>query len=116
MDSEGGVKRAVKVRVAEAWSKRREMSRMLMNKATALKNMKKVYDACIIQLLLYEAEAWGPTMRLENVLIKCDRKMMRYIADIIWRDGMNTVAKICVVKGLSCALRSRRLRSLYTYI
>lgn len=46
---------------------------------------------------LYVAEVWGLTKELEDLLIKCDRKMLRCIAGITWKDRPSnaTVAKKC---------------------
>ncbi len=112
LDSEGGVERAVRMRVSAAWSKWREIAGLLINKHIPLRNRAGVYDACIRPVLLYGAEAWGLTQRLEGVLISCDRRMLRYMAGVTWRDGVGSVevAERCEVKELSVVLKMRRLR------
>ena len=112
LDCEGGVERAVRMRVAAAWSKWREIARLLTNRHIPLRNRAGVYTACIRPVMLYGAEAWGLTQRLEDVLIKCDRRMLRRMAGITWRDDISSVevARRCRVKQLDVVLREKRLR------
>ena len=56
VDREGGVERAVRARVATAWSKWREIAGLLGNKRIPLKNRAHIYSACIRSVLLYGAE------------------------------------------------------------
>lgn len=48
---------------------------------------------------------------LVTAVIKPDTSMLRYIADITWRDSMSNaaLAERCGVKELNCTLGSRRL-------
>ena len=112
LDSEGGVERTVKMRVSAAWHKWRDISSLLTNKSLPLKNRARVYDACIRSVLLYGAEGWPMTERLANVLTSCDRRMLRYMAGVTWRDGLRSeeVAVRCGVEMLDVVLRRKRLR------
>ena len=47
LDPEGGVERAVRMRVSAAWYKWRDISSPLINKSVPLKNRARVYYACI---------------------------------------------------------------------
>jgi hypothetical protein len=47
LDSECGVERSVRTRVAAAWKKWREMAGLLINKCIPLRYRGKVYEACI---------------------------------------------------------------------
>jgi hypothetical protein len=71
-----------------------------------------VFDACIRPVLLYGAEAWGVTQGLESVFVSCDRRILRHMVGVTWRDGVSSVevAARCNVKELSVVLRERRLR------
>lgn len=82
LDSEGRVERAVRRRVAAAWRKGSEISGLLMNRIIPLKNRSKVNDTCIRSLQLYGVEVWALTKKLGDVPIKCDRRMLRYMAGV----------------------------------
>lgn len=47
-----------------------------------------------------------------DVLCRCDRRMLRYVAGVRWQDGKssNEVAEMCGVEDLFVELRKRRLR------
>lgn len=51
-----------------------------------------IYDTYSRSVLLYDTEACGLMERLENVLMKCDKKMLGYLAGITWRSGMSSTA------------------------
>ena len=112
LDSEGGVERTVRMRVSAAWHKWRDISSLLINKCLPLKNRARVYDACIRSVLLYGAEGWPMTERITSILTSCDRRMLRYMAGVTWRDGLRSeeVAERCGVETLDVLLRRRRLR------
>ena len=63
-------------------------------------------------VLLYGAESWELTQRLEHLLRACDRRMLRYMASVSLADRMSSleVARRCGVRLLEDALRERRLR------
>ena len=46
-----------------------------------------------------------------NILRRCDRRMLRYMAGVSWQDGKfsSMVAKMCGVDDLSVMLRQTRL-------
>ena len=112
LDSEGGVERAVRMRVSTAWRKWREIAGLLVNRNIPLKSRGRVYDACIRPVLLYGAESWGLTQRMEEVLRGCDRRMLRYMAGVKWMDGVSSaeVAERCGVRETGVVLRAKRLR------
>lgn len=112
IDCEAGVERTVRMRVAAAWSKWREMSSLLTNHSIPLKSRAGVYEACIRSVLLYGSETWAINERHSVILRSCDRKMLRYIAGVRWQDqvGSGEVAERCGVKELEVRLRQGRLR------
>ena len=73
-----GVKLAVRDRICCAWSKWRELVSLLVNYSIPLEEKAKVYCACVRPALLYSAETWALTERLEGLLASCDHKMLRY--------------------------------------
>ena len=97
LDSEGGVERTVRTTVSAAWHKWRDIASLLINKSLPLKNRARVYDACIRSVLLYGAEGWPVTEKIASILTSCDRRMMRYMAGVTWRDGLRSeeVAERC---------------------
>ena len=112
LDCEGGVERAVRARVSAAWQKWREIASLLVNRDIDLVERGRVYEACIRPVLLYGAETWALTRRLEEVLIRTDRRMVRYMARVTWESGLSSeeVARECGLGGLEENLRRRRLR------
>ena len=106
------MERSVRGRVAAAWRSWREIAGLLINRSIPLKNRGRVYDACIRPVLLYGSETWGMTRRLEKILVRSDRRMLRYMAGVTWRDDIRSVevARRCGVEELDVVLRRRRLR------
>ena len=47
---------------------------------------------------------------MEGILLSCDRRMFRYMAEVNWRDDMRSaeVARRCGVRELGDVLRVRR--------
>ena len=112
VDREGGVERAVRARVATACAKWREISGLLGNKRIPLKNRAHIYSACIRSVLLYGAESWPLTQRLEQCIQSCDRRMLRFLAGVSLRDRLSSavVARRCGLKEISDLARVRRLQ------
>ncbi len=109
LDCEAGVARAVRVRVAAAWRRWREVASLLVNHSIGLRS-KSIYEACVRSALLYGAETWALKDRLMDLLQSCDRRMPRYMAGVRWQQGNKEVAEMCGVEDLSVKLRKRRLR------
>jgi hypothetical protein len=78
LNSDGGVERVVRAIVSSAWRKWREIAGLLVKKTVSLRNRRKLYDACIRLVLLYDAASWGLTQRVESVMNSCDRRILRY--------------------------------------
>ena len=112
VDREGGVERAVRSRVATAWTKWREISGLLGNRRIPLKNRVHIYTACIRSVLLYGAESWPLTQRLEQCIQSCDRRMLRFLAGVSLRDRVSSaeVARRCGLQEISDVARVRRLQ------
>ena len=53
---------------------------MLINQNILLVNWARVYCACVSPVLLYAAETWVLTGKLEGILVRCDYRMLRYMA------------------------------------
>ena len=85
---------------------------MLVNSDIDLVERGRVNEACIRPVLLYGAETWALTRRLEEVLIRTDRRMVRYMARVTWESGLlsEVAARECGLGGLEESLRRRRLR------
>ena len=103
LDSEAGVEREVRARVAAAWRNWWVLSSLFGNKGIPLKSRGKVYEACIRSILLYGAETWALTDRLMKVLRGCDRKMLRYMAGVRMMDPISSkiVAERCGLTELT---------------
>ena len=108
----GGLERAVRARVGAAWGKWKEIASLLVNRGIPQHHHRKVYEACIRSVMLYGGwETWALTARLEGILLSCDRRMLRYMAGVTWRDRVRSVeaARRCGVRELGDVLRVRRL-------
>ena len=112
IDSEGGVERAVRAKVASAWNKWRDISALLRNGAVPLVHRGAIYEMCIRPVLLYGGENWALTDRVRNILITCDRKMLRYMAGISWEDRVRSdeVARRCGLVEIDRIISAKRLR------
>ena len=55
--------------------------------------------------MLYGGEAWALTRRLTRILLGCDKKMLRYMAGVSWRNRVSSLE----VRELGAVLRGRRL-------
>ena len=64
----------------------REISGLLLNKGIPLARRGMVFDACIRSVLLHGGKTCALTKRLENVLVGCDRRMLRNMAGVTRRD------------------------------
>lgn len=111
-DCEAGLERAVRARVAAAWKKWREMASLLTNKSIPLRIRGSVYESCVRSVLLYGAEIWALTEKLEDILKSCDGRMLRYMAGVRWQDRISTeeVSNRCGVRKIQDKLRYRRLQ------
>ena len=89
----GGVlESAVRHRISGAWSKWRELVSLLVNYSIQLEERTKVYCACVRPALLYAAETWALTERLEGLLASCDHSKLRYKSRVRWQDRITNEA------------------------
>lgn len=112
LDCEARVERAVRSRVAAAWRKWRELVTLLVNQGIPLKRRGGFYEACVRPVLMYGSETWALTVRLTNILIVCDARMLRNVAGVKWQDHLSNaeVTARCGVKDLVGQIRGQRLR------
>jgi hypothetical protein len=110
LDCEAGLERTVRARVTAAWLSWRKVSSLLVNGGILVKNRSGVYVACIRSVMLYGAESWPLTARLENILRCCYRRMLSYMAGVRWEDSVSSgeMARRCGVEELEVELRRRR--------
>ena len=66
-------------RVGTAWKKWRDMAGMLTDRRTPLKIRGSAYESCVRSVMLYGSETWAMTKKDEDILRKCDRRMLRYM-------------------------------------
>ena len=112
VDREGGVERSVRARVATVWSKWREIAGLLCNQRIPLRSRSNIYHACIRSVMLYGAETWPLTQRLERVIVSCDRRMLRYMSGVRLQERVASkeVARRCGLRQITDVLRTSRLR------
>ena len=55
-------------------------------------------------------EKWALTARLKGILLSCNRRMLRYMAGVTWRDRVRSAqVAMCGVRELGDVLIVRRL-------
>ena len=111
LDCEGGSERAAKARVSGAWMRWRELSSLLCNPWIPLHHRARVYGACIRSTMLYGSETWAATRQVEDILIKCDRRMLRRMCNVRLSDRVATeeVLRRCRLEELEMVMTKRRL-------
>jgi len=76
---------AMRARISAAWGKWREISSLLCNSGIPLRRRATVYDACIRSVMLYGSETWPVTKKLEDMLLRSDRRMIRLMCGVTLR-------------------------------
>ena len=85
---------------------------MLVNHSIPLEERAKVYCACVRPALLYVAETWALTERLEGLLATCDLRTLRYMKRVRWQDRITNeeVSRRCGMENLEYRLTKTGLR------
>ena len=83
VDRSAGAERAVRRRVATAWSKWREIAGLLCKRRIPLRSRSSIYEACIRSVMLYGSETWPFTQHMERSIVSCDRRMLRYLSGVV---------------------------------
>ena len=112
LDCEAGIEKAVRARVAVAWKKWRDMASLITNKNIPLKIRGSVYESCVRSVMLYGAETWAMTAKMEDIMKSCDQRMLRYMAGVRWQNRISSeeVAKRFGLKKIQDKMRQRRLQ------
>jgi len=84
---------------------------LITNKSVPLKVRGSVYESCVRSVMLYGAETWALTGKLEDIFKCCDSRMLIYMAGVRWQDGIfsEEVAKRSGLKIIQDKLRQKRL-------
>ena len=111
-ECEQGAEGAVRYRVAAAWNQWRDFVRLLINRGIPLRIRVDVFCSCVRPVLLYGAETWALTGRLEGLLRSCDYRMLRHMLGVRWQDRVTNeeVLRKCSVYDIVSEVRRRRLR------
>jgi len=87
---------------------------LITNRSVPLKIRGSVYESCVRSIILYGAETWALTGKLEDILKSCDSRMLRYMARVRWQNrkkfSSKEVAKRCGLKMIQHKLRQKRLQ------
>jgi len=112
LDCEAGVERAVRARVSAAWREWRVLASVLTDKRIPLRTRASVYEGCIRSVMLYGSETWALTQKDEDIMRKCDRRMLRYMTGVKWQDGVSSeeVAERCGLEDIQERIRQGRLQ------
>ena len=97
------------------WKKWSEMAGLLTDKRTPLRIRGSAYESCIRSVMLYGSETWAMTKKDEDILRKCDRRMLRYMERVKWQDGVSSeeVARRCGLGDILERARHGRLQWLW---
>ena len=62
--------------------------------------------------MLYGSETWAMTQKDEDIMRKCDRRMLRHMAGVKWQDGVSSqkVDKRCSLGDIQERTRQGRLQ------
>ena len=85
----GGLESAGRDRISCAWSKWRKLVSLQVNHSIPLEEGANVYSVCVLcvrSALLYAAETWLLTERLEGLLASCEHIMLKYMSRVRWQD------------------------------
>ena len=63
-------------RVSAAWREWIVLASVLTDKRTQLRTRASVYEGCIRSVMLYGSETWALTQKDEDIMRKCDRRML----------------------------------------
>ena len=111
-DRSGGAERTVRNRTACAWSKWRGLFNLLTNRGFPLRHRAKVYEACIRSVMLIVSKTWALTKKLEEVILRSDRRMLRYMVGILLQDRVasDEVLRRCGLCDILKILKKQRMR------
>jgi len=66
------------------------MASLITNKNIPLKIRGSVDYSCVRSVMLYGAETWSLTGKLEDILKSSDIRMLRYMARVRWQDRISS--------------------------
>ena len=112
INADGSADMAVEARVRNGWNKFRELSSILKGNFISWKAKGRMYDSCVRRCMLYACETWPLTERNLDRLVKTDRKMIRCMCGITWKDRKNSkdVLKEVGLVDVKDVIRRSRLR------
>lgn len=86
--------------------------RVFDNKNLTIKTKVRVYEACVLSILLYGAESWTTYRRQELKLNSFHMRCLRNILGLRWQDKVRyaVILDRCHAKPLTSILKHRRLR------
>ena len=67
----------MRARVSAAWKKWMVVASLLTDKKIPQKKRGSVYEGCIRSVTLHGSETWAVTQKDEDIMRKCDRRMLR---------------------------------------
>ena len=82
LDSDGAVEVAVRGSEAAAWLKWRDNSSLLVNRVVPLEHRVRIYKVAMRPVLMYGSASWPLTNGLQKIVVRTDRRTMRYLAGV----------------------------------
>lgn len=113
MTSNATLDQEISVRLGKAASTFGRLSkRVWNNKQLSICTKVRVYDACVLSVLLYGAETWPTYRRQESRLSAFHTRCLRSILGVTWKDKLSNeeLFKITKSQPLSSRLKFIRLR------
>jgi len=85
---------------------------LITNRCIPLKVRGFVYESCVRSVVLYGAETLALTSKLEDILKRCDRRKLIYMARVRWQDRLSSeeVVKRCGLKMIQDKLRQKQFK------
>ena len=78
----GGCERAIIARTRSAWGKFKELLPLLTSRSISLNRRGKLYESCVRRVMLYGCQCWAPTQKDLDRLVRTDRTMIRWMANV----------------------------------
>ncbi|GBP43333.1 S-methyl-5'-thioadenosine phosphorylase [Eumeta japonica] len=82
------INKEIERRITNSWKKDFGMKEVMKDKNLLIANKSKLFNICILPVLVYESETWPPTRNITNKLWACQRATERSMV------GINSIEKV----------------------
>ena len=112
LNNKGDAEIAIRNRIKVSWNKWRQISSILTCRSIPIITRCQLYDSVIRSVLLYGAETWPITQKLEMTIFRTDMKMLRWLHRIQLKDKITSkeILQRSKLEDIRLAISKRRLR------